>query len=81
MLRCNFKVHQVCTGIKHRRPDPVNGNGADSGGRKTMFNPVGMNDAMYNKMMGSIRNLKIPFHFVHAVNVNKVIEIMYESAC
>ncbi len=34
---------------------------------------------MYYRMMGTIRSLEIPFHFIHGVNIDKVIMTMYEQ--
>ena len=49
------------------------------GGIETAFLATdALSHKMYYKMMGTIRNGGIPFHFIHVVNLDKVIEIMYE---
>ena len=37
----------------------------------------GLIDAMYYKMLGTVRSKEIPFHFLHVQNTNQVIENRY----
>ena len=36
---------------------------------------------MYYRMMNTLRNEKIPFHFLHSQNTDKVFHTLYEACC